>query len=103
MEDTQFNESLKDALDSQLNEFTADFQTLIKDTKDTINTQIKDASDTIKNHIKDTNETIKTQIKHMEINSSPTPNPTPTLTPTLPLINHPNPTTNTYASALLPC
>ena len=97
MEDIQFNKSLKDALDSQLNEFTANFQTLIKDANNTINTQIKDASDTIENHIKDANETIKTQIKHMEINSSPTP----TLTPTLPLINHPNPTTNTYASALI--
>ena len=45
MEDTHINETLREALDSQMTEFTSDMKLLIEDAREKINEHIKDAED----------------------------------------------------------
>ena len=47
MEDTQINETVKEALDSQMTEFTSDFKLLIEDAKEKINEHLKISEDHI--------------------------------------------------------
>ena len=45
MEDTQINETVREALDSQMTEFTSDFKLLIEDAKEKINEHLKASED----------------------------------------------------------
>ena len=72
MEETQINETVRDAFDSQITEFTSDMKLLVDDTKEKLDAQIK---------------TIEDRIRHLTIPAMPP--------------DQPRQPTNTYASVLI--